>query len=91
MRTANVAGFKARISEYLERLAEGPIMITRHGRPTALVVTVPEDPDDLQSLVLSLSPKFWSIIEASRKTKRIPLDEVRRRARRKSGRRGRRS
>jgi prevent-host-death family protein len=79
VRTANVAGFKARISEYLERLREGPVMITRHGRPTALVVNVPEDPDDIQSLVLSLSPKFWAIIDASRKTKRVPLAEVQRR------------
>jgi hypothetical protein len=48
------------------------------------VVNVPEDPDDIQSLVLSLSPKFWAIIDASRKTRRVPLSEVRKRLGRKS-------
>jgi antitoxin (DNA-binding transcriptional repressor) of toxin-antitoxin stability system len=70
-----VAELKARISEYLEQLPEGPLVITRHGRPTALVIQVPVDPDDFQSLLLSFSPKFWEIIDQSRKTKRIPFDE----------------
>ena len=85
MRTTPVAEFKARLSEYLERLTEGPVIITRHGRPTALVIDVPEDPDDLQSLLLSLSPKFWAIIDASRKTKKIPFDDFWRKVEKRHG------
>lgn len=85
MRTAPIAAFKARICEYLEKLPAGPVVITRHGRPAALVVTVPEDPEELESLLLSFSPRFWAIIDESRKGKRIPFDEFWRRAERRHG------
>jgi prevent-host-death family protein len=75
VKTMPLAEFKAKLSEHLKRLPEGPVVVTRHGRPAALVINVPENPDDLQSLLLSFSPRFWEIIAASRATRKIPFAE----------------
>jgi prevent-host-death family protein len=65
MRIAPVAEIKARFSAYLRESAEGPIVVTRNGRPVAVLLSV-EDEDELERLVLAYSPKFRQILEAGR-------------------------
>jgi prevent-host-death family protein len=85
MRTAAVARFKARISEYLESLEEGAIVVTRHGRPAAVVLPPPKDPEDLDSLLLAHDPRFWKIVRKSEKSKLLSADEFWRRVEKRSG------
>ena len=62
MRTASLAGVQARLSAYVDQTAtEGPLIITRNGKPIAVLIA-PEDDDDLEHLELSRSPKFQAIL-----------------------------
>lgn len=78
MKIASVADVKARLSAYLKESEEGPVIVTRNGKPVAVLLAV-SDEDELERLVLAHSPKFQAIIEKSRrqidKTGGIPHDD----------------
>ena len=65
MKIAPVAELKAQFSAYLKLSAEGPIVVTRHGKPVAVLLSI-EDEDELERLVLAYTPKFQGILEAAR-------------------------
>ena len=65
MRIASVAEVKARLSAYLKRCKDGPVIITRNGRPAAVLIAVPDD-EELERLVLAHTPKFERLLEAAR-------------------------
>ena len=68
MKIVPLAEVKARLSAYLdEAVTQGPVVITRSGRPVAVIV-VPEDDDDLERLVLSRSPQFRILLQRSRRS-----------------------
>jgi prevent-host-death family protein len=68
MRIAPLADVKARLSGYLEQCEkEGPIVITRNGRPVAVLVT-PVDDDDLEGLLLARSRRFQALLDKSRRS-----------------------
>jgi prevent-host-death family protein len=65
---APLADVKAKLSAYLEQSStDGPIIITRNGRPVAVLLT-PVDDEDLESLVLSRSPRFQAMLNKSRQS-----------------------
>lgn len=57
MRIAPVADVKARFSSYLEQSEKGPVVVTKNGRPVAVLVAVTEE-DEIERLVLAHTPKF---------------------------------
>lgn len=65
MKIAPVAKVKARFSAYLRRCEEGPVIITKNGRPVAVLIAALED-EDLERLILAYTPKFRRIIEFAR-------------------------
>lgn len=65
MRIASVADVKARFSAYLRTSREGPVVVTRNGRPVAVLLAV-EDEDEIERLMLAYSPKFQSILQVAR-------------------------
>ena len=65
MRIAPVTDVKARFSAYLKESQEGPIVVTRNGRPVAVLLSV-EDDEELERLVLAHSPTFRKILQAAR-------------------------
>ena len=68
---------KASLSSYVERAQTDRVLITRHGRPAALVIGV--QGEDLEDLLTMGNPRFWELIEARRRSPRtVPLAEVRR-------------
>lgn len=68
MRIAPLADVKARLSAYVEQAEqEGPIVITRNGKPVAILL-VPLDEDDLERLILARSPRFQAILAQSRQS-----------------------
>lgn len=47
MRIAPVAELKARLSSYIRKSEEGPIIITRNGKPVAVLISV-DNEDELE-------------------------------------------
>jgi prevent-host-death family protein len=78
MKIVSVADVKARLSAYLKESQEGPVIVTRNGKPVAVLLAV-TDEDELERLVLAYSPKFRAILDKSRRqideTGGIPHDE----------------
>ena len=62
MKHATVAEMKAHLSSYLKASEESPVIVTRNGKPVAVLVGV-EDEDELERLVLAYSKRFQSILE----------------------------
>lgn len=69
---------KASLSRFVDTAQTDRVLITRHGRPAALVIGV--QGEELEDLLTMGNPRFWEMIEARRHSARgIPLGEVRRR------------
>jgi prevent-host-death family protein len=66
MKIASVAHVKAHFSAYLKETQEGPIVVTRNGKPVAVLLAVTDD-DELERLVLAHSPKFQTLLDKSRR------------------------
>jgi prevent-host-death family protein len=68
MRIAPLADVKARLSAYVDECgAEGPVVITRNGKPVAVLLT-PYDDDDLERLLLGHSPRLRELLDRSRQS-----------------------
>ena len=66
MKIAPVADVKSRFSAYLKASEEGPVIVTRNGKPVAVLLSM-EDEDELERLILAYSPKFQSILQKAKK------------------------
>lgn len=65
MKIASVAEIKARLSAYLKASEQDPVVVTRNGKPVAVLLGVRDD-DDLERLLLAHSRKLQSILGAAR-------------------------
>jgi len=69
---------KASLSGYIASAQEDRVLITKHGKPAALVIGV--EGEALEDLLTMGNPRFWELIESRRRPGRtLSLDEVRRR------------
>ena len=76
MKIAPLADVKARLSAYVDECeSEGPVIITRNGKPIALVVGM--EFKDEEDFALETSPEFWKMIEERRRQPTVSMDEVR--------------
>jgi prevent-host-death family protein len=66
MKTASVAAVKAHLNDYLKESQQGPIIVTRNGKPLAALVALADD-EELEQLMLAQSPKFRAILDKSRR------------------------
>jgi prevent-host-death family protein len=64
MKIAPVAEVKARFSSYLEDCEEGPVVVTKNGRPKAVLVAA-RDEEELERLILAHTPKFMGLLRAA--------------------------
>lgn len=65
MKIAPVAEVKSHFSAYLKQCEAGPVIITRNGRPVAVLIA-PEDDDELERLVLAHTPRFRRLLDDAR-------------------------
>ncbi len=65
MKIASVADVKARFSAFIKESENGPVVITRNGKPAAILLNV-VDEDEIEGLILAYSPKFRAILRAAR-------------------------
>ena len=65
MKITPVAEMKAHLSAYLKESEEGPIIVTKNGKPVAVLLGV-TDEEEIERLVLAYSPKFQAILAHGR-------------------------
>lgn len=66
MKIASVANVKARFSGYLEASKEGPVVVTRNGKPVAVLLSI-VDEEEIERLILAYSPKFQGLLDVARR------------------------
>jgi prevent-host-death family protein len=64
MKIAPVADIKAHFSSYLKMCAEGPVIVTKNGRPAAVLVAV-SDEAEMERLVLAHTPRFMALLDSA--------------------------
>jgi len=78
MTIASLAEVKAKFSAYIESCKNSPVVVTKNGKPAAVLVSVADD-DELESILLACSPRFQKLLERSNRQidqgKGIPHDE----------------
>lgn len=65
MKTATIAEMKAQLSAYVRASTAGPIVLTRSGKPVAVLVGI-EDEEEIERLLMAYSPKLRAILDKSR-------------------------
>ncbi|TAJ82242.1 type II toxin-antitoxin system Phd/YefM family antitoxin [bacterium] len=66
MKGVSATKVKARFSNYLEQCTEGPVIVTKNGRPTAVLLAV-SDEEELERLVLAHTPRFMGLLDNAEK------------------------
>src|ERR1051325_3607888 len=66
MKIASVAEVRAQLSSFLKASENGPVVVTRNGRPVAVILGV-QDEDEIERLLMAYSPQLQAILERSRK------------------------
>lgn len=68
MKIVNLRDAKATLSSVVDEAQGERVLITRHGKPTALIIGV--EGEDLEDLLTRADPSFWKMIEDRRASKR---------------------
>jgi prevent-host-death family protein len=76
MKLESLREVKNHFSEVIAALPRtGPVIVTRNGKGAALLIAIDED-TDLETLVLSNSPKFWAMFDRAAAEERIPMEAM---------------
>jgi prevent-host-death family protein len=82
MKVMTLRDAKARLSSVVEEANNERVLITKNGRPAAVVIGV--EGHDTEDVMLISNPKFWAMIEESRRRDRtLTTEQVRERIARK--------
>jgi prevent-host-death family protein len=77
MKTAALKEVKAKLSEYCERSQGERVLITKHGRPLALMIGV--EGRTLEDVLTAMNPEFWNLIEERRRQPTLSSAEMQKR------------
>ncbi len=66
MRIASVTEVASDFAVYLKASEQGPVVVTRHGKPVAVLLRTGSK-EDLERLLMGQSPKLQKLLEAARK------------------------
>lgn len=75
MKTVTARDLQKKVKECMDTAQEERVVITRRGRPAAVLVGV--EGKDWEDVVLQTSPAFWKLIEERRKQPTISVKELR--------------
>lgn len=64
MNIAPLADVKARFSAYVKKTKEGPVVVTKNGKPVVLLLSIADD-DDLERILLANSKRFQAMLDAA--------------------------
>ncbi len=79
MKTISVRDLQKKLKETVETSQSDRVVITRRGKPAAVLVGV--EGADWETVVLETSASFWRSIEKRRKRPTLSLNEMRKRVR----------
>ena len=74
MKTVTARDLQKKVKECMDISQEDQVVITRHGKPAAVLVGV--EGRDWEDLVLQTSPDFWTLIEDRRKQRTVSLTDL---------------
>ena len=77
MKSITITEFRKKILLCTEISQKEHVVVTRHGRPAAVVIGV--DGRDWEDVLYQTSPAFWKMIETRCCEKSIPASEMRKR------------
>lgn len=77
MKTISVRDLQKKVRECVDAAQSDRIVITRHGRPAAVLVGVAGT--DWETVVLETNAQFWRLIEKRRKQPTLTMADMRRR------------
>jgi prevent-host-death family protein len=69
MTTISVADMKAHFDAHLKASEQGPVIVTRNGKPVAVLLAA-GDEDDLERLMMSHNLKLQKMLDAAKKRMR---------------------
>jgi prevent-host-death family protein len=75
MKTVALREAKQSLSGFVARAQHERVLITKHGRPAALVIGV--EGQDIEEILLQQDPGFWRRLEQRRKQRTVALGDVR--------------
>jgi prevent-host-death family protein len=76
MKIESLREVKNNFSEVIEALAKtGPVVVTKNGRSAALLLPIDDD-TDLETLILSNSPRFWTLFDRAASGKGTSLEAL---------------
>ena len=61
MRIASVAEVKAKFSSFIKASQQGPVVVTKNGKPVAMLLSI-TDEDEIERMLLAHSPKFRGML-----------------------------
>lgn len=64
MKIASVADVKAKFSGFIKASEQGPVIVTKNGKPVAVLLSI-KDEDEIERMILAYSPKFQNILEVA--------------------------
>ncbi len=65
MKIASLAEVKTHFSAYVKASEQGPVVVTRNGKPVAVLLAV-TDEEELERLMMAHSPRLQAILKAAR-------------------------
>ena len=75
MKTVTVRDLQKKVKDCVDDAQEDRIIITRRGRPAAVLIGVEDK--DWEAVVLQTDPAFWKLIHTRRKQPTLSIDEIR--------------
>ena len=75
MKAVNARDLQKKIKECVDMSQRDQVVITRRGKPAAVMVGV--EGKDWEEVVLQTSPTFWKLIEERRKESTMSMKELR--------------
>lgn len=82
VKTVTVRDLQKNVKECVDGAQTDRVIITRHGRPAAVLVGV--EGDEREDVLLQTDPTFWKLIRARRRQPTISLAQLKQRLRVKS-------
>jgi prevent-host-death family protein len=64
MNVAPLGEVKAKFSAYVRKAQDGPIVVTKNGKPIVLMLRIQDD-EDLERLLLANSPMLQAMLDAA--------------------------
>lgn len=81
MKTVAVRELQKKIKACLDEAQEDRVVITRRGKPTAVLIGV--EGEDWETVILETDPTFWRLIQERRKQPTLSIEALKARLKQK--------